>query len=87
MDLDAVVQAQGGEMSPMDEEVVVQAQGEEVFDQSTTLKVEERAFDFVVEEEGAQKGQEEYKFFFVVRECYSLRHFVQSYLSLYFVCF
>lgn len=64
--------------NPMDGAATVQAQGHGLFNQATTLRIEERAFNHVVREEGAQHGQE-YKFFLVVRcTCYVWAKFMQS---------
>lgn len=49
----------------MEQAAVVQAQGGGLFGQSTTLKIEERAFDFQA------RGGEDYKFFLVVRLCFA----------------
>ncbi len=52
-----------GRQNPMDSEAVVRAQGG-MFGQNKTLRIEERQFNYKVQDSG-----QEYKFFLVVREC------------------
>lgn len=60
-----------GGRNPMGQDAVVQAQAEGFFGQSTTLRIEERTFDYKIQEnDGGRKGQE-YKFFLVVGVCFA----------------